>query len=1291
MDSRFRGNDEQKAGCSRFPWSGVGEAMSAWCAERQGERTAHQWCRLAFRHLLALLLLLAVAPVLRAQQPVPGEVGLRLQRLGVEQGLSQASARALAQDGDGMLWIGTQDGLNRYDGYGFRVFRHDPQAADSLSDNHVTALVADAGGRLWVGTQAGGLGRYDPDRQAFHNYPVGSGRNDALASVPVNAMAASADGSLWIASGRGHLQRLNPQGTVFARIDVPADMTVRAVLPLPAGDVLVGGSSGLWRWRKADGRLAPWPASAIQGDIQALARDRGGRIWVGSADRGAFEIDGDGALLRHVDAAGGLVDNDVRSLLVDARGRLWVGTYSGLSRIDRRGAAPRNWGRDSGGDGLASERVHTLLQDRDGLVWIGTWLRGVHLYQPDSEAFREFRAAPGDPRALPDGGVRALAANRDGTLWLGVQEGGGLVHFDPAVGVLDRYHADGEAGHALPKGRLQAIARDPDGNLWLGMVDGGLEVRWRGEAGFQRVPVSAGDLRRPRSNNVQSLYVDRAGTLWVGYEEQGLDALCRGCDRFRTFHHRPGDPRSLPGNAIALVFEDGAGRLWVGARPGGLALLDRRSGQATPLRELLDDPAAASPRTVTMMMQSRRGDLWIGTQGEGVVRLRPTGNGRFALASFTHKQGLIAEAIGSIIEDARGVLWISTTLGISRLEPDSGRIENFSAHSGAQVEGYFVTAGAALPDGRIVFGGLRGLTLFDPERVPPHTIVHRPVITDLRAFQSTAGDAGDWRYRRRGDAPDLLSLRAGSGGFGFNFSALAYADPDQVEYSYRLDPIDHDWTEAGASQRNAGYPHLAPGHYLLRLRARYPGEDYGPERQVDVQLAPLWWQSTWARAGFVLLLLAPFALWGWNRRQRGIERARAQAVLAESEERLKLALWGTGDEFWDADLRAGGTIVRVNPLPHIRTPQDALDFRTLLELAHEDDRAELKAALERHVRHPDIDFECVYRLADQQGEWRWLRTRGRTVKRDASGLPLRMAGVTEDVTVLREHARSLERVNQELELRVEARTADLTRLNKELSTTIDQLRLTQHQLVESEKLAALGSLVAGIAHEVNTPLGVGVTAASHLEQQARMFQRELEAGDLPPQRASAFAQAVDEASAMVLRNLQRADKMIRSFKQVAVDQASEEARLIDVAGYLDEILVSLQPVLKRSPHAVRIEVTPGLRVVTQPGAFYQIVTNLVTNSLLHAFDGIAHGGMRMAAWPEGEGWVFEYSDDGAGMDEEVRRRLYDPFFTTRRGQGGSGLGMHIVYNLATQALGGSIACDSAPGQGTRITLRMPTR
>jgi signal transduction histidine kinase len=238
-------------------------------------------------------------------------------------------------------------------------------------------------------------------------------------------------------------------------------------------------------------------------------------------------------------------------------------------------------------------------------------------------------------------------------------------------------------------------------------------------------------------------------------------------------------------------------------------------------------------------------------------------------------------------------------------------------------------------------------------------------------------------------------------------------------------------------------------------------------------------------------------------------------------------------------------------------------------------------------------------------------------------------------------------------------------------------------------MAALGGLVAGVAHEINTPLGIGVTAASHLEQETKRLGLQLEDGTLTKEGLAAFRQLALESAQLILRNLMRADKLVRSFKQVAVDQSTEDRRQIDLAVYLQEILTSLAPALKKTPYRIHADCPAALMLDTYPGAIYQIVANLVMNSLMHGFDGRPEGRIELVARREGEDIVLDYRDDGRGMAEDVRRRIFEPFFTTRRGEGGSGLGLHIVWNLATQRLGGSIACDSEPGRGTRFQLRVP--
>lgn len=261
--------------------------------------------------------------------------------------------------------------------------------------------------------------------------------------------------------------------------------------------------------------------------------------------------------------------------------------------------------------------------------------------------------------------------------------------------------------------------------------------------------------------------------------------------------------------------------------------------------------------------------------------------------------------------------------------------------------------------------------------------------------------------------------------------------------------------------------------------------------------------------------------------------------------------------------------------------------------------------------------------------------------------------------------------------------------NDALEGTLAELRLAQDELIRQEKLASLGALVAGVAHEINTPIGIGITAASHLHDQLKRQIATRDADPLNGKPAGGFEAMAVESCTMILRNLQRADELVRSFKQVAVDQSSEQRRRFDLRQYVDEVLMSLQPKLKRTQFRIVVKIPAGIVMDTYPSAIYQILTNLVMNSIVHGFEGLEAGEMSVDAVASDDKVVITFADNGRGMLKEVRSRIFDPFFTTRRGRGGTGLGMHIVYNLVTQRLKGRIEVASTLGEGTKFTITVP--
>ncbi|TFW29232.1 GAF domain-containing sensor histidine kinase [Massilia horti] len=265
----------------------------------------------------------------------------------------------------------------------------------------------------------------------------------------------------------------------------------------------------------------------------------------------------------------------------------------------------------------------------------------------------------------------------------------------------------------------------------------------------------------------------------------------------------------------------------------------------------------------------------------------------------------------------------------------------------------------------------------------------------------------------------------------------------------------------------------------------------------------------------------------------------------------------------------------------------------------------------------------------------------------------------------------------------------LEQQNAALNNALTALQDAQSELVRQEKLASLGRLVAGVAHEINTPLGICVTATSHMVQELKLTREELAAGELTEDSLSGFFDVLDQSLRIMTTNTQRAAALVRSFKQVAVDQSSGELRSFNLGTYLNEVLLSLQPKLKGRPVTVEVDCAKDITLESYPGAVSQIVTNMVMNSLVHGFEEGQTGRIDIRAALDGSSVTLAYTDDGVGMDEEVLGKLFDPFFTTKRGAGGSGLGAHILYNLVTGALGGSVRVESAPGQGLRYYLRFP--
>jgi diguanylate cyclase (GGDEF)-like protein len=822
---------------------------------------------------------------------------MHFQRLGADAGLSQGSVMAIAADPSGFLWLGTEDGLNRYDGGEMLHFLRDRSDPGSLPSNWIAALATDGAGRLWIGTDGGGVVWRGADQEGFRR-PTNS-RGQALLDPQshIRLLHPDPQGRMWIGTRNAGLSVIDLKAGISRdyRHD-PADSSslsdddVFAVEDDPGGSMWVGTRRGLDRMDPASGRVTRFGARLLELTgapakgvlVTAVHVDRRSTVWIGTpAGLARFDASSNRlTLLRHRDGdASTLPDDRVTEIFEDDAQRLWVGTAGGLALLDPRTDTFASFRHEPAEpSSLPDSYIVTIFQDRNGLLWFGTKSGGAASWNPRSWSFGHRRV--GTPAA---DNIAAFAEDSRGTLWVG-SYGGGLTSIDHHGDRIRHRTHDAADPRSIGDNYVMALVVDRHDRVWYGTMTAGLERLDRATGEIKRFVHDRTDPRSLAANGVMTLFLDSRDRIWVGTYGGGACVVEARNDAVSCYPVERGDAAGLSSDRATAIAEDRVGLIWVGTDGGGLNVIDPVSGRIASFRHDATDPQSLSADTVYAVHLDERGQLWVGTRGGGFDRVtgQPFGTEPLRFRNYSESDGLPNSTVYGIESDSAGFLWLSTNRGLARFDPRTERFHAVRASHGLQGDEFNFGAHYRSPAGELFFGGTNGFNAFFAERLRFNELPPPVVLTAFQKFNMPAAE---------GTAPERLQhidLDYRDDVITFRFAALDFAAPRENRYAYMLEGFDQHWVDAG-NARQATYTNLAGGRYVFRVKASNSDgrwNEAGISLPISVAQPP--WLRWWAYLLYaVTVALAMFAVWAAQQRKLAREAAHAKQLEQQVAERTE--------------------------------------------------------------------------------------------------------------------------------------------------------------------------------------------------------------------------------------------------------------------------------------------------------------------------------------------------------------------------------------------------------------------
>jgi len=745
---------------------------------------------------------------------------LKFDHLDINSGLSQNNVMCMLQDKQGFMWFGTRDGLNKYDGYKFTVYKTEVKDSNSISNTFITGMEEDARGIIWIATRGGGLNAYDKAKDKFIHFKHDPKNPSSISSNLLTGMSKDREGNLWICTEDG-LNYLEAGKNTFVHYNVNA----KSVYEDSEHNLWIGGlTDGLHLLDKNTKKFTTWrynknDSASLSNDIvSTIFEDSKHRLWVGTLEGGLNLFNkGTGKFRRFAygrQKGNGLLVSTVFSIAEDNTGRLWIGTENGgLSIYNPSTDIFENYVHDEmDNNSVSYNSIDIVYRDRNDNMWIGTFAGGVNIVNKNSNRFEHYKHTS-SVNSLSDNNVLSIAEDTHGKVWIGT-DGGGLNLFDPVTKNFTHFLHDPKNNKSICGNYVLSVCADSKDNIWTGTWGDGLTIFNPRANTYRHFKNNPDDSTSISCNNAWVIFEDHEKNIWVGTYNGGLNLYNPANNTFTRFIS---GSTTMNTDKILSISEDNTGdNLWIGTDGGGLLAFNKKTKAFSAY--LHDDHKnSISDNRVNNVYPDKYGNFWVGT----MMGLNYFDVKKKTFTVYFTEQGLPNNVVFGILEDKKNNLWISTTRGVTRFNPAANAFKNFGVQDGLQSYEFKMRSFCKTSAGDFYFGGINGFNKFSPDKIKEDPFQPPLVLTDFRIFNKKvliARDSKDHSPLKQDISQTTqITLPYKNAVISFEFASLNYTISDNRQYSYMLEGFDAKWNDVGTN-RTATYTNLDPGKYVLKVR-----------------------------------------------------------------------------------------------------------------------------------------------------------------------------------------------------------------------------------------------------------------------------------------------------------------------------------------------------------------------------------------------------------------------------------------------------------------------------------------